>query len=233
MADKRISELDVGPALAAADLVPVAREVSPGVYATVKNTLANIRTYLQSFFVDVTGDTMTGPLTMQNGAFSTLFRQNADGSVDIAPATNDQIVAINSNTASAPSATGQLITGRFRCAIPLSGNTFNTTVQSGAGGVASGLFIADTDADGAFTVTIRKNDGTPAADFQLGNYFSILQAGVDQVTIAGQTNVTLSAAPGFASPLKTRGNKSIVTCTFWKSSGGQDHWVVTGDLEVA
>lgn len=256
MADKRISELNTGTPLADADLLPVAQETSPGVYSTIKATLANLRTHLlatfSDLFVNTSGDTMTGPLngtsaafsggvsaasaaiagtvTLSNGADTATVAVISGGDLNITPDDNNHIVYINAATADAGN-TGQLITGRFRFSVPVSIVAAATNVvQSGPTG--SGTALVRCSRPTPITVTIRENDGTAGADWHKGNFCSFMQEGTGQITIApASANVVLNYPASLS--LKSREQYSIITATLYDITGAVETWVISGDLEPA
>ena len=81
--------------------------------------------------------------------------------------------------------------------------------------------LIEVAAASAFTIIIPTNS---AVAFPVGTSFDILQTGSGQVTIAGDSGVTVNATPG----LKLRTEWS--SCTLFKRS--TDSWVVYGDLKA-
>lgn len=176
------------------------------------------------------GDTMTGNLNWQNGSDVVSIGIIAGGDMNISPDDNNHIVYINAATADAGN-TGQLITGRFRSAMPIEQRNTSVVVQSGPTGVGSALVRCSSASP--VSLTIRKNDGTAAADWHIGNYFSVLQEGAGAVTLAGQNgNVVLNRAATFTGNT-TREQFSVITATLYSVSGGVETWVITGDLAQA
>lgn len=162
MTDKRISELDPATILKGADLIPIALEVSPGVYTTARVSSVTAQTYMLT--------------------------------------------------------------------LPVQSINTNATIQAGPGGVQGA--VIRTNSISAVTLTIRKNNDTPAADFAQGNHFSVMQEGDGKVTLVGQTgNVQLLYGASFAAAA-TRQKNSIITATLYSVSGGIEKWVISGDIET-
>lgn len=76
------------------------------------------------------------------------------------------------------------------------------------------------------TLRIKKTTGT-AGDWQSGQYFSVMQLGTGQVTLAIQDDTgTLTPSPGFSA--KTRGQGSIISASCLYADA--DSWGISGDL---
>lgn len=162
MTDKRISELDPGTVLAAADLIPIAKELSPGVYGTQRVSAVTAQTYMLT--------------------------------------------------------------------LPIQSKNTSSTVQAGVGGVMANVLRADSPT--AITLTIRENTGVPSVDFAVGNYFSVIQVGAGQVTLAPESANVVLRKP-LALNLKTREQYSVITATLFDITGAVETWVISGDLELA
>lgn len=180
-------------------------------------------------YVLKTGDTMTGALGFQNGPNVAFISLGAGGDLNISPGDDDHIVYINAGSASG-AGTGQLITGRFRSAMPIEVRNTSVTVASGPAGVGSALVRCNAAA--AVTLTIRENDGTAGQDWNIGNYFSVMQEGAGQVSLApASANVVLHYPAALS--LKTREQYSAITATLYDITGGVETWVISGDAEPA
>jgi len=103
---------------------------------------------------------------------------------------------------------------------PIAGTAFDAT-----GVIHRHLLRADNDL--ATTITIGSN---PAAawseDLSNAPYFSVVQRGLNPVTVVGAGGVVILPPPGFL-PV-TRGQGSVITLTGDKVATGG--WLVSGDM---
>jgi hypothetical protein len=232
MANKKFTQLPAVVSVVSADLAAIVQDVA-GTPISRKVTMAQLAAFLASdssfadLFVNVTGDTMTGPLTFQNGADTAFISLGVGGDLNISPDDNNHIVYINAGTAEGTN-TGQTITGRFRAAMPIEVRNSAVTIASGATGVGSALIRCSNASP--VTLTVRKNDGTAGQDWHKGNYFSVMQEGAGQVTLAPATGNVVLNKPA-ALTLKTREQFSVITATLYDITGAVETWVISGDAE--
>jgi hypothetical protein len=237
MADAKISQLPTGSPLAGTDLFPVAQDQGGGVFITIKTPLSALATAfsteLADDFVNVTGDTMTGDLTLTNtldeGDTEWVHTVSDGGDYTLwANGNYNKILALNPGTASAGN-TGQLITGRFRYSMPVVTQNTSATLGSGGSGVATSLVRCSNAS--AMNITIRANTSS-VSDFDVGNFFSVLQEGVGQVTLLPETgDVVLRIPAGYIAA--TRDQYSVISATLFSISGATQTWVISGDLAEA
>jgi len=84
------------------------------------------------------------------------------------------------------------------------------------------LITSNTD----ITLRIKKTTGS-AGDWKSGEYFSVMQVGTGQVTLAIEDGTgTLTPSPGFLA--KTRGQGSIISASCMYADA--DAWAISGDL---
>lgn len=125
--------------------------------------------------------------------------------------------------------TNVLALGPLKFLIPLYDVT--DTAYTADGTKESYLLRSNNAAD--TTITIRANTGDATLDWETNPiaapFFSVVQVGDGQVTLAPDTGVTLRVPTGFIAA--TRGKNSVVSCTADYASGGQ--WVLSGDLAPA
>ena len=107
------------------------------------------------------------------------------------------------------------------------------TVVAGTAFTANGTHhrhLLRADSDDPTTITI---DANPAAGWSedLGDapYFSVVQRGIEPVTIVGAPGVTILPPPDFTA--QTRGQGSVITLTGDKVATGG--WLVSGDMAPA
>lgn len=236
MADSKISGLPVGDPIAADDLFAVDQEVSEGVYQTIQVPFSEISSavadalVIEDLWVDTTGDTMTGALNFEHpeGSLYWSLVANSDNSFSFEGETRNQVISLNSGTAAAGN-TGQLITGRFRYNTPIVVQNTAATVSSGASGVTTSL-IRSSNAS-PMTITIRDNVGD-SSDFHAGAFFSVMQEGAGQITIAGENgDVVLRIPTGYIAA--TRDQYSVISATLYDITGAVQTWVISGDLAEA
>jgi hypothetical protein len=235
MANKKFTQLPAVVSVVSADLAAIVQDVA-GTPISRKVTMAQLAAFLASdssfadLFVNVTGDTMTGPLTFQNGADTAFISLGVGGDLNISPDDNNHIVYINAGTADGTN-TGQTITGRFRFAVPVPiVSAASVTVQSGTTGVGTALVRCSRLTP--MTISIRKNNGTAGADWHKGNFCSFMQESTGQITLApASANVILNYPASLS--LKSREQYSVITATLYDITGDVETWVVSGDLEPA
>ena len=103
------------------------------------------------------------------------------------------------------------------------------TLGSGAAGITTALVRCSNAS--AVTITIRDNTGG-ATDFDAGAFFSIMQEGLGQVTLVGETgDVDLMIPAGFIAA--TRGQYSVISATLYDITAGVQSWLISGDLAEA
>lgn len=241
---KKITQLDAHIAITTNDLMELSQN-DGGTQVSTKTSLtdlvthiANNDTFIEEIinntdftdnFVNVTGDTMTGALTFSNGSDTGSIDIDVSGDMSIFPEGTNNILTLNSASAAAGN-TGQTITGRFRYSMPIETENSAATLGSGSSGVTTALVKCSNASP--VTLTIRKNDSTPGLDFQAGNFFSVMQEGAGQVTLVGETgDVILRIPDGFIAA--TRGQYSVISATLYDISGGDEFWVISGDLAAA
>lgn len=194
-------------------------------------SVGTLQDYLDRTFINRAGDTMTGALAFENDdEDSASIDMGEDGTINVFPEAEDNIVVINGASAGVGNH-GQTITGRFRFCRPIQTAADDDILTSGASGVTTSMLRVDSVLESNI-LTIRKGDGTAGLDFQPGNYFSVVQEGGGQVSIAGEANVVLLYPPDKLAT--TRTEYSVITCTCLAiDEAGQDIWVVEGDLASA
>ena len=101
---------------------------------------------------------------------------------------------------------------------PKTSIAFNQRVASYTLAITDRDVIVEMNNAGATTITIPTNASVP---FPVGSSVAVLQTGAGQVTIAGQSGVTVVGTPG----LKTRAQWSVATLI----KRGTNAWLVVGD----
>jgi hypothetical protein len=185
---------------------------------------------LEGDFVERAGDTMTGPLTWVNEEDTNdtewTMQVSTSGEATLwADGNFDKILSLNPGTASEGN-TGQTITGRFRYSMPIINQNTPAVVSSGGTGVTTGLVVVDNASD--VTLQIRASTGS-VIDFDVGNFFSVMQRGAGRVTLEGETGgVILTVPAGYIAA--TRDQSSVISATYYQYDDGDQYWVVSGDL---
>lgn len=185
---------------------------------------------LEDLWVDTTGDTMTGDLILVNtedeDSTEWTHTVGSDGTYTVwATGDFDKTMAIHPGTASLGN-TGQLITGRFRYSRPIIEQNSDTVVNSGGSGVTTGMVIVNNKIP--VTLQIRALTGSPN-DFDVGNFFSVMQRSTGQVTLEGETSAVVLEYPIDRIPA-TRTQGSVITATYIQNDDGTQYWVISEDL---
>lgn len=232
MADSKISALPDGSPLAATDFIPVAQDQGGGLFVTIKSPISDVATAIATEvsddFVNITGDTMTGPLGFEEptAPASWTVTPGADGSLNIVGSTYNQILTLNPGTSTVGN-TGQTIAGRFRYSMPIVEVTnVSEPVKSGGSGATTALLRVNEESP--VSVVIRANVAD-LEDFDAGNFFSVMQEGAGQVSITAETADVVLRVPAGVSAT-TRAQYSIISATLYDITGDTQTWVISGDL---
>jgi hypothetical protein len=232
----KISELTTAEQLSLDDIVEVSivDGESPTGFVSRKMTLQELADLynVEDLWVDTTGDTMTGDLVLVNtedeDSTEWTHTVGADGTYTLwADGDYDKIMAIHPGTASAGNS-GQLITGRFRYSRPVPQQN-SGVLNSGSEGVTTGMVYANSSEP--VTLQIRALTGD-AIDFDVGNFFSVVQMGDGQITLEGETASVILLYPSDRLPA-TRTRYSVITATYVENDSGDQYWVLSEDLAIS
>lgn len=235
MPDLRISQLPFVETVQDADVLAVAIYAEDAPYTSGAMRVGELASYIvndrvEGEFLPLSGGILTGDLGFENplAAQSWNTSVDSDGNLAISGSSFDQIMSLNSGTAGEGN-TGQLITGRFRYSMPVMVQNTAATLSSGAEGVTTGLVRCSNGSP--VTLTIRANTASNI-DFDVGNFFSVVQEGGGQVTLVGEdANVSLLIPAGYIAA--TRDQYSVISATYIENNEGVQRWLISGDLAEA
>lgn len=178
-------------------------------------------------YVLKSGDTMTGPLVFSDpdSEETWSFSTDDEEGLTLSGSTYNQILSLNPGTASAGN-TGQTITGRFRYSMPVVTRAGGSVVSSGSAGVATSLVRVNEAS--SVNIVIRANVAD-LLDFDVGNFFSVMQEGLGSINITAETgDIVLRVPAGYTAT--TRGQYSVISATLFSISGATQTWVISGDM---